>query len=252
MVTSFRRWSWLLLAALPVLVHADEDAAALLARVRAQHSAATVVSHYEIRIVRADWQRDIGVDVIEDQAGGRYQGEITAPRRLAGTLYLKRDGRLWMVIPKLHRKVGISAAMLSEAWMGSDLSNQDILEGDALIDDYQHRVVARDGDVVTIESTPRADRPVLWKRLVQRVRTDAVPLSVAYYDQDDQCVRRIEFSEVGIVGARHLPMRWRITPLPERGEYTELRVTGIAFDPPLAADAFSALERATAGSNVAP
>lgn len=246
---------WLLMLLLllwPTIASADDEAAALLQRVRAQHSADLVVSRYEINIVRPDWQRTVIMKVAEDQRGDRYQGEVIAPRRLAGTLYLKRDGRLWMVIPKLRRKVGISAAMLSEPWMGSDLSNQDILQGDALIDDYQHRVISRDGNVLTIESTPLPGHPTLWRRLLQQVRTDAVPMRVDYFDQDDKLVRRIEFGEVVTLGERRLPHRWRIVPMPEHGEYTVLKVAQIAFDPPLAEVAFEALEQATAGVTPAP
>ncbi|MCB1735313.1 MAG: outer membrane lipoprotein-sorting protein [Gammaproteobacteria bacterium] len=247
-----KSWLWLLVGLWPAFASGNDEAAELLKRVRAQHSADVVVSRYEIEIVRTEWQRTVIMAVTEDQRGGRYQGMVIAPRRLADTLYLKRDGRLWMVIPRLRRKVGISPAMLSEPWMGSDLSNQDILQGDAVIDDYQHRVIARDGDLVTIESTPLPGRPALWRRLRQQVRRDAVPVRVDYFDQDDVLQRRIEFSEVGEVGERRLPMVWRIVPMPEKGEYTLLKVSGVEFDPTLPDDAFNALEQATAGTATSP
>ena len=233
----------LLLLAGDLSAASNGEAQALLEQVRAQHRAHTVVSDLRIEIVRSDWQRTLKVYVIEDQDRGRYRSEVLSPRKLRGTLFLREGQRLWMYMPRLRRRVTISPAMMLEPWMGSDLTNQDLLQADAIIDDYHHAIVDRtseDGrEVVTIESLPKADAPVVWGRLEQRIRSDAVPLEITYYDRHGTAVRRIEFDAVKAFGTRRLPTLWRIVPLPESRRRTELHLVSIDFDVALPADAFS-------------
>ncbi|RTZ75588.1 MAG: outer membrane lipoprotein-sorting protein [Gammaproteobacteria bacterium] len=239
-----RAFLFLLLALLAGLLPAAPpgEAEVLLERVRAQHRAHTVASDLRIGIERPDWQRTLKVHMIEDQDRRRYRSEVLSPRKLRGTLFLREGQRLWMYMPKLRRRVTISPAMMLEPWMGSDLTNQDLLQADAIIDDYNHAIVARTTEngmeVVTIESLPKADAPVVWGRLEQRIRSDAVPLEITYYDRHGTAVRRIEFDAVKRFGERKLPTLWRIVPLPESGKRTELRLVSIAFDVPLPEDAF--------------
>lgn len=233
----------LTLLLLPGLALAGGDGARLVEKVRDQHRAQTVVAEYQVSIVRPDWQRDIVLSLQEDQEAGRYAAEVTEPRKLKGTQFLKAGGKLWMYMPKLKRRVAISPAMMLEPWLGSDLTNQDLLQADALADAYNHEIVSTeqaDGHTVhTIRSTPKDAAAVVWGRLEQRIRADGVPLAVDYYDRDGKPARRITFHEPKDFGGRTLPSRWRITPLPEAGSYTEVRVDAARFDVPLAEGAFA-------------
>lgn len=234
----------LLLCLLPALLHAApaSEADALLERVRQQHQAHTAASDLEIEILRPDWQRRLKLHVIEDQDHQRYRSEVLRPSKLRGTLFLKAGQHLWMYMPALRRRVTISPAMMLEPWMGSDLTNQDMLRGDAIIDDYRHRIIGRsagDGaEVVTIESTPREDAAVVWGRLVQKIRSDGVPLEITFHDPHGEAVRRIEFDRPKDFGGHRLPTLWRIIPLPESGHRTDLHLQSIEFDVPLPKDAF--------------
>ncbi len=218
------------------------EADELLERVRLQHRAHTAVSDLRVDIVRPDWQRRLELHVTEDQDGGRYRSEVVRPRKLRGTLFLKSGQHLWMYMPTLRRRVTISPAMMLEPWMGSDLTNQDLLRADAIIDDYRHRIIGRatiDGrEVLTIESLPGPDTPVVWGRLVQKIRSDAVPVQVVFYDGHGRAVRRIDFEQPKEFDGRRLPALWRILPLPEDGRRTELHLESIRFDVPLPQDAF--------------
>lgn len=234
----------LLLCLLPAIPHAGpaNDAEALLEQVRQQHQAHTAVSTLQIDILRPGWHRKLKLRAIEDQDQARYRSEVLHPRKLHGTLFLKARGHLWMYMPTLRRRVAISPAMMLEPWMGSDLTNQDLLRADAIIDDYRHRIMDRRAingtEVVTIESVPKANAAVVWGRLVQKIRNDAVPLEITFYDQHDKAVRRIEFARSKDFDKHRLPTLWRIIPLPESGKRTELHLESIEFDVPQPKDAF--------------
>ena len=58
-----------------------------------------------MRIETPDWQRTVRVDSWDDRAGKRLFIRIVSPKKDKGTSYLKRDGNLWMYLPKLERKI---------------------------------------------------------------------------------------------------------------------------------------------------
>ena len=226
---------------------ASGDGALLVEKARDLQQAETVLADYRVTIVRPDWQREIVLHVQEDRQTRRYVAELSAPRKLKGTQFLKADDRLWMYMPRLQRRVGISPTMMLEPWMGSDLTNQDLLQADAVVDGYTHHIVSNeqvDGHTVhTIRSEPRADAAVVWGHLEQRIRADGVPLRVDYYDRDGSLTRRITFSEPREFDGRTLPSHWRITPMPESGSHTEVRVENLRFDVPLTEGAFVQLQK---------
>jgi hypothetical protein len=127
--------------------------------------------------------------------------------------------------------------MMQDEWMGSDFNNQDLVDAGALIDHYAHRVVARerqgDAEVITIESTARGDSPVVWDRLVQRVRSEGVPVEVEYRDARGATVRRLSFHDVREMGGRRIPTRWVMEPLERPGQRTEIMLEEVEFGVPI-------------------
>jgi outer membrane lipoprotein-sorting protein len=235
----------LILLLFPGLVMGGGEADDLLQRVRALHQADTVVANYRIHIVRPDWHRWIHLQAREDQRAGFYVARLSKPRKLKGTQFLKAGGKLWMYMPRLRRRIGISPAMMLEPWMGSDLTNQDLLQADALVDAYEHTLVASeevDGFTVhTIRSIPKDGAAVVWGHLEQKIRADGVPLRVDYFEPDGRLARRITFSEPKAFAGRLLPTRWRITPMPDSGSYTEVFVDEVRFNTPLPEGTFARL-----------
>jgi outer membrane lipoprotein-sorting protein len=233
-----------------------DDAADLLQRARDQARAETVIGQYRVEIVRPDWQRTLEMKTYEDDVHERYALILEAPPRVAGITFLKADERLWMYMPKLRKRVAISPAMMLEPWMGSDLNNQDLLEADSIIEDYTHEIVEREAgeetEVVTIESRPRPDAPVVWGLLRHRIRADAVPLSVDYFDREGELVRSLRFDEVEAFGDRRLPTHWIIEPAGETGQRTEVFIEDVQFDVDLPAEAFERLPADAGGSPEEP
>ena len=113
--------------------------------------------------------------------------------------------------------------------MGSDFNNQDLLETDSIINEYTHRIVSREGEgdqsVITIESTPTPTATVTWKKLVQRIRADGLPLEMEYRCEK-RPNRRMVFDEFKIMDGRMIPTRWTMTPQDTEGKRTVItRIT---------------------------
>ena len=62
----------------------------------------------------------------EDRAAKRSLIRILAPKKDAGTGFLKLHPNLWMYVPRVERTVRIPPSMMLQSWMGSDFTNDDL------------------------------------------------------------------------------------------------------------------------------
>ncbi len=56
-----------------------------------------------------------------------------------GTLKKKRE--MWIYNPKVKRVIKLPPSMMSQAWMGSDFSNDDLSQTDSLLINYIHIII---------------------------------------------------------------------------------------------------------------
>ena len=110
---------------------------------------------YERTVVMQAWSK--GTD--------RTLIRILEPARDAGVATLKVGDDLWNYLPKTDRTVRVPGAMMSGSWMGSHVSNDDLVRDSRLSEHYSYTVTSRpkDGEGSwTIELVPKADAPVVW------------------------------------------------------------------------------------------
>lgn len=226
-------WLLLLLPSLALAETSDPEAVDLLHKSEALMRSQATAAEYRVDIIRPDWQRTMTFRSLDDMRNDRFRMEILSPRKTKGTVFLKIDNTLSMYLPKLERRINISPAMMQDPWMGSDFNNQDLLETDSLIDDYTHHIVSREGEgdeaVITIESTPNPDAKVTWKKLLQRVRADGMPLELEYRCER-RANRRMVFDHFKEMDGRTIPTRWVMTPLDSEGKRTVITLTSIDFN----------------------
>jgi len=215
------------------LAQADEEARQAMQTLqdllRSQTSSAT----YTMRVTTPEWERSVRFEAWDDRPGKRFFIRIVAPKKDINTAYLKLGGNLWMYLPRLERDIRIPPSMMLSSWMGSDFTNDDLVKSASVVDDYTHRIIARDGNTFTVESLPKEDAPVVWGKLVHVIRKDGIPLSEAFFDEHGKQHRLLEFSDVKPMGGRLIPSRWVMHPRNEPGKQTELILEQVAFDPKL-------------------
>ena len=111
-----------------------------------------------------------------------------APAKDAGNATLKVGSDTWVFNPKLNQVIKLPASMMSQSWMGSDFSYNDLSKSEDIITDYTHRLIGTEqagGHTVwTVESTPKPGAPVVWGKVVAKVRDDFVLIDETYFDQD--------------------------------------------------------------------
>lgn len=225
----------------------DEEALALLRKSEALMRSSATAAEYQVDIIRQDWQRTMTFRSLDDQLKQRFRMEILSPRKTKGTVFLKIDNKLSMYLPKLRRQIAISPAMMQDDWMGSDFTNQDLLETDSLITGYTHRITKREGQgnesIVTIESVPQADATVSWKKLEHRIRADGIPVDVTYICKRGKQTRRLSFDELKEMDGRLIPTRWTMESLKEAGKRTVITLTSIDFETQLNEALFTPMKK---------
>lgn len=189
-------------------------------------------SRVSMTIHRPDWERTMAMRV---WTRGETDSlvRIAEPPRDAGNGTLKKGSEMWMYNPKVNRVIKVPPSMMSQSWMGSDFSNNDLAKSDSLVRDYDHALdgrESRDGTTVyTIVSTPKPGAPVVWGKQRLRIRADGILLEQTFFDEDGEPVKSLTTGDIAVRGGRLFPGTLRMENADAEGEYTLLEYEKIEF-----------------------
>ncbi|MFT6397587.1 MAG: outer membrane lipoprotein-sorting protein [Bradymonadia bacterium] len=167
-----------------------------------------------MQITTENWERTLEM---ESWAQGAEQALIVirAPAREAGTATLKTEEGLWNYAPRADRLMRVPSGMMSEGWMGSHFSNEDVMRESDYNDDYETTLELRDEDgesVLVASSIPLPSAAVVYTRIDYVMTAQAwIPLRAEFYDEDT-LIRTFGYSDVQVVAGRPIPMRLEIIP----------------------------------------
>jgi outer membrane lipoprotein-sorting protein len=185
-------------------------------------------------IVRPTWQRSVEFKswAKEDDYALTL---ITAPAREKGQTFLKRGNEMWSWNPAISRLIKLPPSMMSQGWMGSDYTNDDILRESSVVDDYTHNIEGEEeiDDRVCwkIKLTAREDADVLWGSQIWWVdKKDFILLRAELYDEDDYLVRTEQASEIKTLDGRLLPTLIELVPAEKEGHKTILNIVEMKFN----------------------
>ncbi len=194
-------------------------------------------------IVRPTWKRTVKFKMW----GKGYDYSLTLvtyPAKEKGQTFLKRKNELWSWNPTISRMIKLPPSMMSQGWMGSDYTNDDILKESSMVNDYTHKIIGSetiDGhDCYKIEMTPKATAKVVWGKVVKWVsKKEYLQLKTVYYDEDGYKVKSDIGKNVKKIGGRMLPTIIEIIPEDEPGKKTIVELINIEFDIPIKETFFS-------------
>jgi outer membrane lipoprotein-sorting protein len=213
-----------------VIQHLDE-----LYRSQSSHALSTMT------VVRARGTREL---TLESWSRGEDDAlvVIRAPVREAGTATLRTADGLWSYGARADRLIRIPTGLLSESWMGSHLTNDDLMRETSYDEDYESELAwaTRDGTrYLQVTLTPKPEAPVVYTKLVFLLTAgDWVPVLWEFYDRDE-LVRTISYEHVQQVAGRPLPMRLVIQPADAPNERTVFQYQSLQLDVPVSADLFT-------------
>jgi outer membrane lipoprotein-sorting protein len=159
---------------------------------------------------------------------------VTAPARDQGTAFLKRGREIWNFVPSIDRTVKMPPSMMSQSWMGSDFSNDDLVRGSSTVDDYSHRLLRSETmnghDCWVLELKPKPDTPVVYDKVIYWVSKQYyLPVKVENYDEFGDLASTINFREIKRMGGRDFPTVMEVIPVTRGEQRTILTTTKADF-----------------------
>jgi hypothetical protein len=155
---------------------------------------------------------------------------ILSPAKDAGTTTLKVGEDMWNYLPKVDRTMKLPQGMMSGSWMGSHFSNDDLVKSNRLADEFTYVNEGLVDGVYTIVCTAKPDAPVVWGKVVVKVREDKIPVEVAYYDEEGTLARTMAFSDVRDFDGRMVPATMTLIPADKPEEFTRVTTVEADFD----------------------
>ncbi len=205
----------------------------------------TSVGTYRMEVIRPDYQTSYEMKSWDDRD---RDGSLTVITRSStgkddGTVFLKTGGNLWMYLPKAGKKLRMPPSMMMDPWMGSDLTNDDLVHESSISEDYDSRIISEEkvsnGTRYTLELIPHEDAPVVWGKIIFVIDMPGyIPVRADYYDEAGKKVRTINYSEVKTLGGRKLPTVMEVIPGDKKGQKTILTVIDLKFGVSISSDRF--------------
>lgn len=169
---------------------------------------------------------------------------ITEPARDRGTAFLKRKKEIWNYVPNVDRTIKLPPNMMSQSWMGSDFTNDDLVRESSIIDDFEQRLIGSekiDGtDCWVIEMIPKPGSSIVYSKVKVWIgKEDYLHRRSENYGDKGELVSVIQNSNIRDIGGRKIPTRIEIIPQGKPGHKTVIEYVNAVFNKPIKEDFFS-------------
>jgi len=214
-------------------VHA-QDAKEIVKRADDRAKGKTSLANMTVQIVRPNWSREM---VMKTWTKGNDLALIlvTSPVKDKGIVYLKRKKEVWNWVPAIERNIKLPPSMMSQSWMGTDFTNDDLVKEASIVDDYDQSILKDttiDGRTCyMIQMLPKPQSSVVWGKVLLWIdKKDFITMQAEYYDEDGRMVNTMHCSDIRILGGKLLPAKIEMVPLEKKGNKTVLIYNSLEFD----------------------
>ena len=196
-----------------------------------------------MKVIRPEWQRTI--EFKSWTLGEKFAlALITAPAKEAGQSFLKRGSEMWSWNPSINRLIKLPPSMMSQGWMGSDYTNDDILRESSVVTDYTHEIMGEENIsgrlCYKIKMTAKENASVVWGKQIQWIdKKDFLVLKAELYDEDGYLVRTETGSDIKIMDGRTITSKIELSPEEEPDNKTVIEIIEMKFNIPVEENYFS-------------
>ena len=200
-------------------------------------------SEMSMTIERPSWSRTITMK--SWNKGTEYSLIlITGPAKDKGQVFLKRKKEMWNWVPAIERTIKIPPSMMMQGWMGSDFTNDDLVQQSSIVVDYHHTYLGKEEirglECHKIMFIPKPDAPVVWGKIISWISVEGIDLLKSeYYDEEGELVNIENAYDLKKMGDRTLPVRYEIIPVDKPGQKTVLEMKSVEFNVKIPDDFFS-------------
>lgn len=197
----------------------------------------------KMTVVRPSWSREVTMKSWS-LGDDYYLILITAPVKDKGQTFLKRGNDMWNWMPSINKMIKIPPSMMSQSWMGSDFTNDDLVKMNSYVTEYTHQVVGSeviDGmDCYIIELIPKPEAAIIWGKVKTWItKEEYYQLRLEFYDEDYEIVNHQVCSDIKQFNDRKLPAKMVMVPADEPGNKTIIEVLDTEYNIDLKESFFS-------------
>lgn len=216
---------------------AQDDAKEIVRKADEKMRGKTSRADMTIQTVRPTWTRSLG---IKSWSKGNALAMIlvTSPAKEKGTVFLKKEKEVWNWVPSIERIIKLPPSMMSQSWMGTDFSNDDLVKESSAVEDYTHSFagdsVIQGRSCYKIKMMPKPEAAVVWGLVYAWIdKKDFIQMRAEFYDEENELVNTMQSFDVKAMGGRLIPKRVEMIPAGKQGHKTVMTYNDIAFDEPL-------------------
>jgi outer membrane lipoprotein-sorting protein len=190
-----------------------------------------------IRTVRPSWTRSM--DVKAWTKGNEYSMILVqSPAKEKGITFLKHKKEVWNWMPSLERTIKLPPSMMSQSWMGTDFTNDDLVKESSIVNDYDHSFI---GDTVIdnrscyiIKMIPKPEAAVVWGQLIVCIdKKDFLELHTRFFDEEGKLINVMNAYDVRIMDNRLIPTRMEMIPMDKKNQKTEMIYRTVKYNRPI-------------------
>ena len=224
-------------------ISAQTDAKSIVQKSEDKMRGNSSYAEMTIKIVRPTWQREMKMKTWS-KGTKRALIYVLSPQKDKGIVFLKRDKEVWNYIPSIERNIKMPPSMMSQSWMGTDFTNDDLVKEASVTDDYTHVL---QGDTLLggrecykIMMKPTINASVVWGKIIVWIdKKDYLQLRSEFYDEENVLISVMVGSEIKQLGGRVLPTKFEMIPMDKKGNMTVMIYDQLKFDFPLEDQFFS-------------
>lgn len=187
-----------------------------------------------ITIIRPKWSKEMKMKGWSK--GSKHSiSVVMSPAKEKGIVFLMRDKEVWNYLPTIDRSIKFPPSMMLQNWMGTDLTNDDLVKQSSMITDYDKKIKSeeeKEGYMCwKIELTPKENAAVVWGKIITWIdKTEFMQMQSDFYDEDGFLVNQMIGSEVKTFGKKKLPSKLKIIPSDKPGQSTVITYSKWQFD----------------------
>lgn len=201
------------------------------------------IGSMKMTVVRPSWSREVTMKSWS-MGDEYYLILITEPVKDKGQTFLKRETDMWNWMPSISKMIKLPPSMMSQSWMGSDFTNDDLVKMNSYVNQYTHEIVGNEVlqgfECYILELIPKPDAPVVWGKVkVWISMVEFYQFKLEFYDEDDILVNRQVSSEIKQFNDRKLPAKMVMTPADEPGNQTIIEILDTEYNIDISESFFS-------------
>jgi outer membrane lipoprotein-sorting protein len=206
-------------------------------------NAGTTYSEMSIRIVRPKWTRTVDL-ATWTKGSDQALAVVLKPEKERGMIFLKKGDEVWNYRPKIKSTVKLPSSMMGQNWMGSDLSNGDLLKQISNPEEFTmtHLGSSQVSGVSChqIQLIPKPGTPVVWGKIVLHIsKADYIQMKSEFYDEDEDLINTLLGSQVKVLGGIKVASVYTMIPEGKSGHKTIITTRKLKLNPSLSRDFFS-------------